>query len=127
MGKGVSYCATCDGFFFRGKDVIVVGGGDSALEEGLFLTKFATRVRIIHRRDELRASKILQNRAMKNEKIEFVWNTVVSEIVGDDEGKVTGVKTKNTVTGEEGMLHTDGVLSLSVTFQTMNCCAMRSN
>lgn len=109
VGKGVSYCATCDGFFFRGKDVIVVGGGDSALEEGLFLTKFATRVRIIHRRDELRASKILQNRAMKNEKIEFVWNTVVSEIVGDDEGKVTGVKTKNTVTGEEGMLHTDGV------------------
>jgi len=109
MGKGVSYCATCDGFFFRGKEVIVVGGGDSAVEEGLFLTKFATRVRIVHRRDELRASKIMQERAFKNEKIEFVWNTVVTEIVGDDEGKVTGVKTQDTVTGEDGFLETDGV------------------
>jgi len=109
MGKGVSYCATCDGFFFRGKDVIVVGGGDSALEEGLFLTKFATRVRIVHRRDELRASKILQDRALKHEKIEFVWNSVVTEIVGDDEGKVVGVKTQDTVTGEAGMLETDGI------------------
>lgn len=108
-GKGVSYCATCDGFFFREKDVVVVGGGDSALEEGLFLTKFATRVRIVHRRDELRASKILQNRAMKHEKIEFVWNTVVTEIVGDEEGKVAGIKTQDTVTGEEGVLDTDGV------------------
>ncbi|GIV77049.1 thioredoxin-disulfide reductase [Litorilinea aerophila] len=107
-GKGVSYCATCDGFFFRGKDVVVVGGGDSAVEEGIFLTKFANRVRIIHRRDELRASKILQNRAFHNEKIEFVWNTVVTEIVGKD-GKVVGVKTRNTVTGEEGQLDTDGV------------------
>lgn len=109
MGKGVSYCATCDGFFFSGKDVIVVGGGDSALEEGLFLTKFATKVRIIHRRDELRASQILQNRAMKHEKIEFVWNTTVEEILGDADGKVTGVRTKDTVTGEEGQLETDGV------------------
>ena len=109
MGKGVSYCATCDGFFFRGKDVVVVGGGDSAVEEGLFLTKFATRVRIIHRRDELRASKILQDRAFKHEKIEFVWNTVVEEIVGDEEGKVTGVKTRNTVSGAEEQLDTDGV------------------
>lgn len=108
-GKGVSYCATCDGFFFREKDVIVVGGGDSALEEGLFLTKFATRVRIVHRRDELRASKILQDRAMKHEKIEFVWNTVVTEVLGDDDGKVTGVKTEDTVTGEAGQLETDGV------------------
>lgn len=108
-GKGVSYCATCDGFFFREKEVIVVGGGDSALEEGLFLTKFATRVRIIHRRDELRASKIMQDRAMKHEKIEFVWNTVVTEVVGDEEGKVTGIKTENTVTGESGTLETDGV------------------
>ncbi len=108
-GKGVSYCATCDGFFFREKEVIVVGGGDSALEEGLFLTKFATRVRIVHRRDELRASKILQDRAMKHEKIEFVWNTVVTEVLGDDEGKVTGVKTEDTVTGEAGELETDGV------------------
>ncbi len=108
-GKGVSYCATCDGFFFRGKDVLVVGGGDSAVEEALFLTKFATRVRVLHRREELRASKILQDRAFANDKIEFVWNTVVSEITGDAEGKVNGVKTKNTVTGEEGSLQTDGV------------------
>ena len=108
-GKGVSYCATCDGFFFRGKDVVVVGGGDSAVEEALFLTKFATRVRVLHRRDELRASKILQHRAFANDKIEFVWNTVVSEVVGDEEGKVAGIKTRNTVTGEEGFLETDGV------------------
>lgn len=108
-GKGVSYCATCDGFFFRGKDVIVVGGGDSAVEEGLFLTKFATRVRIVHRRDELRASKILQSRASKNEKIEFVWNTVVTEVLGNENGQVVGVKTQNVVTGEEGQLDTDGV------------------
>jgi thioredoxin reductase (NADPH) len=108
-GKGVSYCATCDGFFFRGKDVIVVGGGDSAVEEGLFLTKFATRVRIVHRRDQLRASKILQDRAFENPKIEFVWNTVVTEVLGDASGKVTGVKTKDTVTGAEGQLDTDGV------------------
>jgi thioredoxin reductase (NADPH) len=109
MGKGVSYCATCDGFFFRGKDVIVVGGGDSAVEEGLFLTKFATRVRIVHRRDELRASKILQDRAAKHEKIEFVWNTVVTEILGDSDGNVVGAKIRDTQTGEEGQLDTDGV------------------
>lgn len=108
-GRGVSYCATCDGFFFRGKDVIVVGGGDSAVEEALFLTKFATRVRVVHRRDALRASKILQDRAFANPKIEFVWNAVLSEIVGDAEGKVTGVKTIDTVTGEEDRLDTDGV------------------
>lgn len=108
-GRGVSYCATCDGFFFTGKDIVVVGGGDSAVEEALFLTKFASRVRIIHRRDELRASKILQNRAFKHEKIDFVWNTVVTEIVGGDEGMVVGVKTKDTQTGEEGFLETDGV------------------
>ena len=109
MGKGVSYCATCDGFFFRGKDVLVVGGGDSAVEEGLFLTKFATRVRVLHRRDELRASKILQDRAFANEKMEFVWNTVVTEIVGNEDGSVIGVKTRDTVTGAEGWLDTDGV------------------
>ena len=108
-GKGVSYCATCDGFFFRGKDIIVVGGGDSAVEEGMFLTKFASRVRIVHRRDQLRASKIVQERAFANPKIEFVWNTVLTEIVGDESGKVVGVKTRNTVTGEEGYLETDGV------------------
>ncbi|MFZ1754937.1 MAG: thioredoxin-disulfide reductase, partial [Caldilineaceae bacterium] len=109
MGKGVSYCATCDGFFFRGKDLVVVGGGDSALEEGLFLTKFATKVRIIHRRDELRASKILQDRAMAHEKIEFIWNTVVTSINEGEDGSVVGVTTKNTVTGEVSELKTDGV------------------
>lgn len=108
-GKGVSYCGTCDGFFFRGKDVVVVGGGDSAVEEGIFLTKFATRVRLLHRRDQLRASKILQERAFQNEKMEFIWNTVPTEIVGNAEGKVIGVKTQNTITGAEEYLETDGV------------------
>jgi thioredoxin reductase (NADPH) len=107
-GKGVSYCATCDGFFFRGKDVLVVGGGDSAAEEAIFLTKFASRVRLVHRRDQLRASKILQQRVFANEKIEIVWNTVLTEVVGEG-GKTIGVKTRNTVTGEEGYLETDGV------------------
>lgn len=107
-GKGVSYCATCDGFFFRGKELVVVGGGDSAVEEGLFLTKFATKVRIIHRRDELRASKILQDRAFANDKIEFVWNTVVTAVNGEG-GSVSSVSTQNTLTGEVGELKTDGV------------------
>ncbi len=107
-GKGVSYCATCDGFFFRGKDVLVIGGGDSAAEEALFLTRYASRVRILHRRDQLRASKILQSRVFDNEKIEVLWDTVVTEIEGK-EGSVTGVKTRNTVTGETGELKTDGV------------------
>ncbi|GAP62743.1 thioredoxin reductase [Ardenticatena maritima] len=106
-GYGVSYCATCDGFFFRGKDVVVVGGGDSALEEGLFLTKFANSVRVIHRRDELRAGPFLQKRAFANDKMSFIWNTVVTAIEGD--GKVERVKTRNVVTGEEGELETDGV------------------
>ncbi len=107
-GKGVSYCATCDGFFFRGKDVLVVGGGDSAAEEALFLTRFASRVRILHRRDKFRASKILQERVFANEKLEVVWNTVIEEVVGQG-GKVTGVKTRNTATGAAGALETDGV------------------
>jgi thioredoxin reductase (NADPH) len=107
-GKGVSYCATCDGFFFRGKDVLVVGGGDSAAEEALFLTRYASRVRILHRRDKLRASKILQDRVFANEKIEVLWNTVPTAIVGEN-GHVTGVKTRDTVTGEAGHLTTDGV------------------
>ena len=107
-GKGVSYCATCDGFFFRGKDVLVIGGGDSAAEEAIFLTRYASRVRILHRRDKLRASKILQERVLNNEKIEMVWNTVVTKIEGED-GHVTGVVTQNTVTGEMGHLSTDGV------------------
>lgn len=106
-GHGVSYCATCDGFFFRDKDVIVVGGGDSAVEEGLFLTKFARRVRIVHRRDQLRAGPLLQQRAFNNPKIEFVWNTVVTAIEGN--GRVERVRVRNTVTGEEGVLETDGV------------------
>lgn len=107
IGRGVSFCATCDGFFFRGKDVVVVGGGDSALEEGIFLTKFADRVRIIHRRDELRAGPHLQKRAFANEKIDFVWDTVVNEISGN--GLVDSVLTENLKTGEKQKLDTQGV------------------
>lgn len=107
VGKGVSFCATCDGFFFRGKDVVVVGGGDSALEEGLFLTRFANSVRVIHRRDQLRAGPALQRRARANEKVSFVWDTVVEEIVG--EGAVQAVQVKNVKTGERSELATDGV------------------
>jgi len=97
-GHGVSTCATCDGFFFRGKELIVVGGGDSAMEEATFLTKFSTKVSIVHRRDKLRASKIMQERAMNNEKISFLWNSVVEDILGTD--VVTGVRLKNTATGK---------------------------
>jgi thioredoxin reductase (NADPH) len=107
IGKGVSYCATCDGWFFKDKKVVVVGGGDSALEEGLFLTRYASQVTIIHRRDELRAGAILQNRALEHAKVKFLWNTVVTEIVGED--KVGSVKLKNVVTEEESTLETDGV------------------
>ena len=97
-GHGVSTCATCDGFFFRGKELVVIGGGDSAMEEATFLTKFATKVSIVHRRDKLRASKIMQDRAMKNEKISFIWNSIVEDIQGQD--VVTGVRLKNIVTGK---------------------------
>lgn len=107
IGKGVSFCATCDGFFFRGKDVVVVGGGDSALEEGLFLTRFVNSLRVIHRRDQLRAGPTLQRRARENEKISFVWDTVVEEITGD--GAVQAVKVKNVKTGDKSELATDGV------------------
>ncbi len=107
IGRGVSYCATCDGFFFRGKDVIVVGGGDSALEEGLFLTKFADSVRIIHRRDELRAGPTLQRRAFSNDKISFIWDTVVTEIKGD--ATVQTVSTMNVNSGEMQELTAQGV------------------
>ena len=107
VGRGVSYCGTCDGFFFRGKDVAVVGGGDSALEESIFLTKFADKVTIIHRRDELRAGPTLQKRAFANEKIDFVWDTVIDEIQGN--GVVQGVKLRNVRTDEAGEMPIDGV------------------
>jgi thioredoxin reductase (NADPH) len=108
LGRGVSTCATCDGFFFRGRELVVVGGGDSALEEAIFLTKFATKVTIIHRRDELRGSKIMQDRAHANEKISFLWDTVVDEVAGG-EGAVTGLKIRNVKTGESSDFRTDGL------------------
>ena len=107
IGHGVSTCATCDGYFFRGRDLVVVGGGDSAMEEASFLTKFATRVSVVHRRDKLRASKIMQDRAFKNEKITFAWNSVVEDVVGDQ--VVTGVRLKNVVTGKTSDLACAGV------------------
>lgn len=110
-GHGVSACATCDGFFFRGKDVIVVGGGDTAMEEALFLTRHCKKVYVVHRRDELRASKIMQERAFSNEKIEFIWNTIVEEIIGEMEPakKVTSVRLKSTKNGEVTERPIDGV------------------
>ncbi len=107
-GRGVSYCAVCDGAFFKNKHLIVVGGGDSAVEEGAFLTQLADKVTVLVRRDQLRAQPIVQDKAMQNPKMEFVFNTSVTEIVGDDM-KVTGVKTVNNVTGETGELAADGV------------------
>ena len=106
-GRGVSWCATCDGFFFRDKVLAVVGGGDSAMEEATFLTKFATKVIVIHRRDSLRASKIMAERAQKNPKIEFIWNTEVIDVLGAD--NVTGLKLRNVVTGEESEKPFDGL------------------
>jgi thioredoxin reductase (NADPH) len=109
LGHGVSTCATCDGYFFRNKEVAVVGGGDTAAEEALFLTRYATRVNLIHRRDQLRASKIMQDRLMRNEKIKPVWNTVVADILDPAKGEVTGLKLRNTKTGEETLKPCDGV------------------
>ncbi len=105
--RGVSYCATCDGFFFKGKKVLVIGGGNSALDESLFLTRFVNELVIVHRRDQLRADPILQERAFDNEKISFAWDTVVPEILGDD--RVTGVRATNVKTGEQSVIAADGV------------------
>jgi thioredoxin reductase (NADPH) len=107
IGHGVSTCATCDGYFFRGKELVVVGGGDTAMEEANFLTRFATRVVVVHRRDSLRASKIMQERAFKNPEIRFIWNSVVEEILGND--VVTGVRIKNILTNETSELSVAGV------------------
>jgi len=107
IGRGVSFCATCDGFFFRDKEVVVVGGGDSAMEDAIYLTKFARAVVLIHRRDEFRASKIMQERALSNPKIRVLWNTVVTEVMGDD--AITGLKLENTVDGQESEVEVAGL------------------
>ena len=109
MGYGVSACATCDGFFFKEKEVLVVGGGDSAAEEAIFLTKFASRVTIIHRRDQLRASKIMQERVFENQNIEIMWNSSVEEINGTRDSGVTGARLKDTVSGEKKEIKCDGI------------------
>jgi len=109
MGYGVSACATCDGFFFKEKEVLVVGGGDSAAEEAIFLTKFASKVSIIHRRDELRASKIMQDRVFKNKNIEIMWNSNVEDISGTKDSGVTGATIKDTVSGDTKKISCDGV------------------
>jgi thioredoxin reductase (NADPH) len=106
-GRGVSYCATCDGWFFKEKKVVIIGGGDSAIEEGLFITRYASSVTIIHRREELRASPILQKRAMEHPKVKFIWNTVVTEVTGTE--KVEALKLKNVKTNEETVFETDGL------------------
>ncbi|MEO7038396.1 MAG: thioredoxin-disulfide reductase [Candidatus Elarobacter sp.] len=106
-GRGVSTCATCDGAFFRDKHIVVVGGGDSAMEEAIFLTRFGRRVTVIHRRDSLRASKIMADRALKHERIDFIWNTAVEEVIGED--NTTALKLKNLVTGEESLFAADSL------------------
>jgi thioredoxin reductase (NADPH) len=109
QGRGVSYCATCDGAFFRDKVVVVVGGGDSAMEEATFLTRFARKVVVVHRRDEFRASPIMVDRAQLNEKVEFVLNAVVDEVLGEEDGRVTGVRLRDATTGETSVLDADGL------------------
>ncbi len=107
LGHGVSTCATCDGFFFRDQELLIIGGGDSAMEEAIFLTKFASKVTVVHRRDSLRASKIMQDRAMNHPKIDFIWDSVLTEIFGN--GKVAGARLKNVKTGEESEIPAGGV------------------
>jgi len=109
MGYGVSACATCDGFFFKDKEVVIVGGGDTAMEEALFLTRYATKVTVVHRRHELRASKIMQDRAFAHGKIAWIWNSVVTEVVGSREGGVAGVRLHNQKTGEDSVYPTQGL------------------
>jgi len=109
LGHGVSTCATCDGYFYRGKEVAVVGGGDTAAEDALFLTRYANQVSIVHRRDQLRASKIMQDRLFRNPKIKFVWNSMVSDVLDVERGEVTGIKLKDAKTGNETIKDCDGV------------------
>ena len=109
LGHGVSTCATCDGYFYRGKEVVVVGGGDTAAEDALFLTRYANQVSIVHRRDQLRASKIMQDRLFRNPKVKFVWNSVVSDVLDVERGEVTGIKLKDAKTGNETIKDCDGV------------------
>ncbi|HET9488228.1 MAG TPA: thioredoxin-disulfide reductase [Methylomirabilota bacterium] len=109
MGRGVSTCATCDGFFFKDQDIMVVGGGDSAMEEALYLSRLGRRVSVVHRRDALRASKIMQERALKNPKIEFIWNSAVEDVMDPAKGKVTGVRLRNVQTGERSERAVDGL------------------
>jgi len=109
LGHGVSTCATCDGYFFRGKEVAVVGGGDTAAEDALFLTRYATQVNLVHRRDQLRASKIMQDRLRRNQKIRFIWDSTVQDILDAEKREVTGLKLQNLKTGEESLKPLDGV------------------